>query len=115
LQQDIAASLQQPFMSQQASAAWLEFCGGLRVRPAAEMANKPAQAKLIKSTLIFLIIVAPKIIGIAGAIRKNTVMAVSILPPGHGAGRLLDQKDTKPQMSLRLIRQVHCVGSGRRH
>jgi len=60
LQQDMAPLSQQFFMSQQASALWLVFCGGLRVRPAAEMANAAAQAKLIKSTLILLIIVAPK-------------------------------------------------------
>jgi hypothetical protein len=59
LQQDMAASpaLQQSFMSQQASAFWLVFCGGFRVSAAAEIANAPAQAKLIKSTLTFLIIV----------------------------------------------------------
>jgi hypothetical protein len=55
----MAASLQQSFMSQQASEFWLVFCGGFRVSPAAEMANAAAQARLIKSTLIFLIIVAP--------------------------------------------------------
>jgi hypothetical protein len=60
LQQDMAPVLQQFFMSQQASALWLVFCGGFRVSPAAEMANAPAQARLIKSILIFLIIVAPK-------------------------------------------------------
>jgi hypothetical protein len=70
LQQDIAASLQQPAISQQASALWLVFCGGFRVSPAAEMANAEAHAKLIKSTLIFLINVSP-IQRIAGAIRKE--------------------------------------------
>jgi hypothetical protein len=59
LQQDMAASpaLQQSFMSQQASALWLVFCGGFRFSAAAETANAPAQAKLIKSTLTFLMIV----------------------------------------------------------
>jgi len=59
LQQDMAASLQQPAMSQQASALWLVFCGGFRVSPAAEIANAAPQAKLIKSTLTFLIVVSP--------------------------------------------------------
>src|SRR6266851_1654286 len=53
LQQDIAASLQQPAISQQAS--W----GGFRVSPAAEMDSAEAHAKLIKSTLTFLIVVSP--------------------------------------------------------
>jgi hypothetical protein len=56
LQQDMAASLQQFAMSQQASEFWLLFCGGLRFRAAAEIANTAAQATLIKSTLTFLII-----------------------------------------------------------
>ena len=59
LQQDMAPLLQQFFMSQQASALWLVFCGGFRVSPAAETANAAAQAKLINSTLTFLIIVSP--------------------------------------------------------
>ena len=42
LQQDMAASLQQSFMSQQASAVWLVFCGGFRDSPAAETANMTA-------------------------------------------------------------------------
>ena len=59
LQQDIAPPLQQFSMSQQASEFWLVFCGGFRVRAPAETAKAPAQAKLIKSTLTFLIIVTP--------------------------------------------------------
>jgi hypothetical protein len=59
LQQDMAASLQQFAMSQQADAFELVFCGGFRVNPAAEMAKAAAQAKLIKSILTFLIIVSP--------------------------------------------------------
>jgi hypothetical protein len=58
LQQDMSfMSVQQPALSQQASVFWLVFCGGFRVSAAAEMVNAPAQAKLIKSTLTFLIIV----------------------------------------------------------
>jgi len=67
----MAASLQQSFMSQQASAFWLVFGGGFSVRAAAEIANAPAQAKLIKSTLTFLIIVCSLILRIAVAIREE--------------------------------------------
>jgi hypothetical protein len=70
LQQDIAASLQQPAISQQASALWLVFCGGFRVMPAAVMVNAAAQAKLIKSILTFLIVFSP-IQRIARAIREE--------------------------------------------
>jgi hypothetical protein len=61
LQQDmfLSPALQQFSISQQASALWLEFCGGFRVSPAAEMASAAPQAKLIKSTLTFLIVVSP--------------------------------------------------------
>jgi hypothetical protein len=58
LQQDMSA-LQQSFMSQQLAELSL-FCGGFRVRAPAETARAVAQAKVIKSTLTFLIIVAPK-------------------------------------------------------
>lgn len=57
-------------MSQQASAVWFEFCVEFRVSPAAEMANAAAQAKLIKSTLIFLIYGFSKL-RIARAIQKE--------------------------------------------
>jgi len=60
LQQDMSLSppLQQSFMSQQASVFWLLFCG-VTVNAAAETANAAAQAKLISTTLTFLIVVAP--------------------------------------------------------
>jgi hypothetical protein len=81
LQQDMAPLLQQFFMSQQASEFWLVFCGGFRVSPAAEMANTAPQAKLIKSTLIFLIIVTPKSKNCECNSGGNALMTVNILSP----------------------------------
>jgi hypothetical protein len=56
LQQDMAASLQQPCMSQQASVFWLEFEFWLRVRAAAETARVAPMARVITSAWIFLIL-----------------------------------------------------------
>jgi hypothetical protein len=81
LQQDIAASLQQPAMSQQASAVWLVFCGASRVRAAVETARAAAHAKLIKNTLTFLIVVFSKFKELRAQFVKGAMMTVNDLPP----------------------------------
>jgi hypothetical protein len=68
------------------------------------MANAAAQAKLIKSTLIFLIYRYSQIKELLAQFEKNAVMTMNILPPGRSSGRPLNQENTKLQVSLRLIR-----------
>jgi hypothetical protein len=88
LQQDMSA-LQQSFMSQQLAEFWLEFCG-FSARAPAETARAVAQAKVIKSTLTFLMIVAPKIKELLMQFRKSALMTVNVLSPFSCAGTPLD-------------------------
>ena len=76
----LSPALQQFSMSQQASPLWLVFCGGFRVSPAAEIAKAAPQARLIKSTLIFLIVVFSKFKELRAQFGKNAVMTVNELP-----------------------------------
>jgi hypothetical protein len=58
LQHDIAPSLQQFALSQQAAEFWLLFCG-LRVRAAAEIERAAPQARATISALIFFMFKSP--------------------------------------------------------